>query len=89
MAGMGNLGRESADQTDLQLAHREAELILNTSVDLESHLPDVSEPQALERLIKAVNESTERNENIAQFQERVRKLGKKVVSVAREVKDLI
>jgi hypothetical protein len=89
MAGMGNLGRESADRTDTQLAQREAELIMATSIDLESLRPQVSDPQALELLIQAVNESTERNESIAQFQERVSSLGEAVMRVAGEVKSLI
>jgi hypothetical protein len=89
MAGMGDLGRESADRTDAQLAQREAELIMETRVDLESLRPRVSDPQALELLIQAVNESTERNEDIAQFQERINSLGKAVVRVAGEVKSLI
>jgi hypothetical protein len=89
MAGMGDLGRESADRTDAQLAQREAELIMETRVDLESLRPRVSDPQALELLIQAVNESTERNEDIAQFKERINSLGKAVVRVAGEVKSLI
>ena len=89
MAGMRDLGRKSAVQTDEQLAKREAEIIMATNINLESLRPRVTDPQALELLIQAVNESTEHNESIAQFQKRVSSLGKAVVRVAGEVKKLI
>jgi len=84
-SGMGGRGAITAAKVNEALASEEAKLIRDSSSQLENLKPRVSDPAAYEKLIKAVAESTQCNESVAAFKERVSKLGEGVMKVAKEV----
>ena len=84
-SGMRKKSSETKKRVDQELQEREAKVLSNTSIDLEAYRPDISDEKSFDQLIKAVQESTAKNENIAQLQQRITALGKGVVAVAKEV----
>lgn len=60
-----------------------------TAVDLENLKPQVSDPEAYDKLLAAVQEATAKNESIAEFTNRLKTLGGNVVKLAKEVKGLL
>ena len=60
-----------------------------TIADLEKLKPKVSDSEAYDKLIVAVKEATAKNESIAEFKNRLQKLGSNVVALAKEVKGLL
>jgi hypothetical protein len=81
--------REAAEKATKELRQEVEALQQATQLDLEALKPQVSDLKSYEKLLRAVQESTRRNETVAQLQDRVKKLGKKVVLVAREAADLL
>jgi hypothetical protein len=81
--------REAAEKATKELRQEVEALQQATAIDLERLKPQISDLKAYEKLIRAVEEATRRNESIAQLQDRVKKLGKKVVAVAKEAADLL
>ena len=57
--------------------------------DLEALRPKVSDPTTYAELLKIVEASTKRNENVAQLQDRLKKAGKAMVSLAKEAAGLL
>jgi len=86
MAGIGN---KTIDKTNSQLSDIELDVIANTSVDWESLKPQITDKESYENLIKAVNETTQKNEDIALLKNRLEKMGKGVMSVAKKVYEII
>ncbi len=87
--GMGKLADETKDEVDKELRDEETAVLKDTTVDLESLRPQVSDPEAFDKLIQAVNTATQRNESIAQISQRIKDLGEGVVKVAKEAAVLI
>lgn len=81
--------REAAEKASEELRQEVEALRAATAIDLEALKPQVSDPKSYDKLLRAVQEATHRNESIAQLQARVKKLGKRVVSVAKEAADLL
>jgi len=87
--GMDRLAGKTRKKTDELLKDEEAELLASTAVDLEGLKPQIGDKASFDALIKAVNESTERNESIAQLKQRLTDLGAGVLAVAKEVAPLL
>lgn len=83
--GMGKKARGIKDKVDADLSDREASVLLETEVDLESLRPRVGDGADFDKLIQAVDEATRNNENLAQLQQRITALGKGVIEVAKKV----
>jgi len=58
-----------------------------TSVDLEALRPKVTDTEAYDKLIKVVEEATQKNESLAQLKANIQALGSEVVNVGKEVID--
>jgi hypothetical protein len=82
---MDKIAAKSAAAADDTLAGREAALLKSTSVNLEALRPQISDQASFNQLIAAVNESTQRNESIAELQQRITNLGKGALAVAKQV----
>jgi hypothetical protein len=78
------LADESAAAADTALKDDEAELLKTTAVDLSTLRPQVSDKVSFDALIAAVNESTRRNESIAQLKQRITDLGQGALAVAKQ-----
>ena len=87
--GMGRLGDKAAETTNAQLAEAEVQLLKETAANLEALRPKITDKAAFDALVKAVRESTARNENIAQLKQRLTELGQGAVAVAREAAKLM
>jgi hypothetical protein len=87
--GMGDLAKKTKDKVDALLKDREASLLRDTTVDLETLRPKISDGASFDKLIDAVNTSTQQNENIAQLKQRIVSLGSGVLQVAKTVAGLL
>ncbi len=87
--GMGNLSRKTRARVDEELKERELIVLIDTKVDLEALRPQISDAESFNKLIEAVQASTEKNESIAQLKDRITALGKGVMEVAKEVAKLV
>ncbi len=83
--GMEGLANEVVGQVDKELADEEARLLQQTTVNLEQLRPQISDPDAFDKLVEAVQKSTQKNENLAQLKARLEKLGEGVLRIAKEV----
>ena len=79
------LADQSAAAADAKLKDQETALLARTAVNLSALRPQISDKASFDALIAAVNESTRRNESIAQLRERITTLGKGALAVAKEV----
>ena len=86
---MANLGKKTFEKTDAELSDNEANILLTTSINWEDLRPQVSDKEAFDKLITAVQESTQNNENLAQIKTRLTTLGKEGIAVAKKVVDII
>jgi hypothetical protein len=86
---MKELSRGARTRAEEALKERELEVLRTTSTDLGSLRPRVGDKESFDKLVNAVQQSTVANESVAQLQDRVRKLGKKVVEVAKQVASLV
>jgi hypothetical protein len=82
MAGIGN---RTIDKTNFQLSDVELDVISSTSIDWDSLKPQITDKDSYEKLIKAVNEATQNNEDIALLKDRLEGLGKGVIDVAKKI----
>ena len=85
---MKDLGDETVNETDAELADEEAALLLRTDVDWERLRPKISDQPTYDRLIAAVQEATRRNESMAQLRNRLKDLGTAGMSLAKKVAGL-
>ena len=83
--GMEDLANEVVSQVDKELANEEARLLQQTTVDLEQLRPQISDPDAFDKLVEAVQKSTQQHESLAQLKARLEKLGEAVLRIAKEV----
>jgi hypothetical protein len=83
--GMDDIADDVVDQVDKELADEEARLLRQTTVDLEQLRPQISDPDAFDKLVEAVRKSTQKNEDLAQLKARLEKLGEGVMRIAKEV----
>lgn len=84
---MGDLGDETRERTDRELADEEAEVLLRSQVAIERLRPEVTDEATYEHLLVAVREATSHNESAAQFKARIERLGETGLAVAREILD--
>ena len=81
--------KKAAQETNDRLADDIAALSKLTAIDLQKLKPKVKDQVAYNLLINAVQESTTKNEGLAQLKERVEKLGDSAKDALREVIDLV
>ncbi|HET6438791.1 MAG TPA: hypothetical protein VFG59_12055 [Anaeromyxobacter sp.] len=86
---MGDLSDQAARDTDQQLADEEAKLLADTSVDWEKLRPEVGDSSMYDALEKAVEQSTARNESLAQLKSRIENLGKEGIALAKNVASIL
>lgn len=60
-----------------------------TQVNLEALRPKITDKQSYEKLIEIVQESTTRNETLAELKSRLEKAGTALLHVAKETADLL
>jgi hypothetical protein len=80
---------EAAAQASEELSTEFEALKAATAVDIENLKPQVSDADAYDQLIAAVQQATANNESIAEFKNRLKALGENVVAVWEEVKPLL
>jgi len=76
-------------EADVKLAAELEAIRQANTADLEALKPKLSDPEAFDALVAAVQESTAANETKAQLRGRVKALGEGVLKVAKEVIDLL
>ncbi|MBI4848711.1 MAG: hypothetical protein HY808_09085 [Nitrospirae bacterium] len=81
--------QESKQKTDALLSEEIQALQQAASSDLQRLRPKVSDSETYEKLIKAVNEASAKNEGIAELKNRIEKLGEVAVKVGKEVVTLL
>jgi hypothetical protein len=89
MSGLRDKAKATAAKTDEQLSDIEARVLVDTVVDLPGLKPQVSDKASFDALVAAVDESTRRNESLAQLKQRLTSLGTGVLRVAKEVSGLL
>ena len=81
-----------------ELSMREAEDILEeelealieaTSVDLEKLRPEITDKKTYDKLIAVVEESTRRNESLAELENRLKLLGTDAIRVGKKIAKLL
>jgi hypothetical protein len=87
--GMLNKARDARKKYDESICTIEEQLIKTTTVDMESLRPQVTDKEAFEQLISVVNEATQKNYSLAEFQEKISVLGTNVKDTAIEVASMI
>lgn len=86
---MANLGNKSVERTNVELSDEEANILLTTKIDWEELRPKVSNQEVYDKLIAAVEEATQKNENLAQLKTRFETLGKEGFAMVKTIVDLI
>jgi hypothetical protein len=80
---------ESAKVADAMLENRLKALKAATRTDLEKLKPQVADTATYNKLIAVIEESTRKNESLAQLKDRVHALGKEVVGMVKQVTTLL
>ncbi|MFZ5862384.1 MAG: hypothetical protein ACOYXR_06070 [Nitrospirota bacterium] len=86
---MKELARESARRTDDLLESDLEALKKATQSDLDALRPKVTDSETYDRLVEAVNESTRRNESLAELKARLEKLGGSASQLVKEAVRLL
>lgn len=89
MGKLGNLAANTKRKVDLVLEDREAEILLVGVSKLDALKPQISDPAAFAALIGAVHAATERNENVAALQQRIKALGDSGLKAAKMAAKLL
>jgi hypothetical protein len=77
---------EKASKETDELLEEELKALKNaTSTDLEALRPKVTDTEAYNKLIKVVEEATQKNESLAQLKANILALGSEVLKVSKEV----
>lgn len=87
--GMGGLGKEATDKTNAELQDEEAQLLLDTHVNLEDLRPKVSDQEAYDALIAAVDEATRHNKDLGLLKSRVKEIGEAGIKVFNKIKPFL
>ena len=88
--GMRDQGRKTFDRTNQELENKEAEVLLKTTIDWKALRPQVEGDDALwDELIKAVDEATEHNNDLALLKQRLTALGTEGMELVQKVVGLI
>lgn len=82
---MRDIGNRAAQAANEALADRELELLKESEIDFEALRPKTTDPEVYDSLVKAVKESREANENIAQLGARIKTLGSAAIQLAKKV----
>lgn len=80
---------ESAAEADALLEKEYNSLKKLTSTDYEKLKPQVVDKELLDKLIQIVQEATNNNLSLAEFEERAKKLGEGVVVLAKDIIKLL
>lgn len=88
-ARLRKASKEAVARADALVAEELAALKQATTADLEALRPKVKDAAAYEELLAAVAEATRRNESMAEFRERLQRLGQSVAAVAKDVAKLL
>ena len=90
LSNLRNIASQDAAATDAELANELKALKTASRSQLEALEPKLStDPATFNKLLKAVDEATQNNENIEEFTNRLKTLGKGVLGVARTAASLL
>ena len=84
--GMRNRASRTRERVDARLAEIENNLLAGTTLDWDSIRPDLADRAEYDRLREIVDESTQRNESIGQFVDRLKALGEGGMALLERVK---
>lgn len=87
--GMRDRARESAERTNQRLAEKERELISQTTIDWDAMKPQIGSESDYQRLMDAVQQSTDRNETVGAVIQRLEALGSEGIALAKKVRGII
>lgn len=87
--GMRNRAKKTGKKIDDRLAAIENKLLKDTIFDWEAIRPELTDKAEYDRLKKIVNESTQRNETIGQFIDRLKTLGASGAKLLEKAKKLL
>ena len=81
--------KDAAKETN-EMLREELDALKNaTAADMESLKPRITDKETYDTLISAVQESTDKNESLAQLEERLKTLGTKAIQVGKEAVKLL
>jgi hypothetical protein len=86
---MGNLSNKAANKTNTELRDEEAQLLLDTRVNLEDLRPKVSDQETYDALIAAVDEATRHHNDLALLKSRVKEMGEAGIKVFNKIKSFL
>ena len=88
--GMRDRGRKTFDRTNQELADKEAAVLLRTTIDWEALRPQIADDGApWDKLVAAVNEATQNNNDLALLKQRLTALGTEGMDLVQKVVRLI
>jgi len=88
-ADLKKKAKETTARVDKMLADELSALRQATRTDLEKLRPKITDAETYQRLMDAVEQSTRRNESLAELKSRVEKLGAAAVEIAKKVVGLL
>lgn len=80
---------EATEETDALLSNEYNSLKKATKSDLDALRPRISDPAIYDKLIPIINEATQGNLSLAEFQQRLESLGTGAVKLGKEVAKLL
>lgn len=87
--GMINLAKETRKKVDESMSVIEEQLIKETTVDMASLRPKITDKEAFDQLLAVVNEAKQRNYSMAELQEKIAVLGANVNNTVIEIASII
>jgi len=88
-SGMANLAKETRRKVDEAMSIIEEHVIKATTIDMASLRPQITDKEAFDQLLAVVKESTQKNNSIAELQEKISVLGTNVKNTAIEAASII
>jgi hypothetical protein len=82
---MKKLGDKTFQKTNQELADEELNVLMHTDIDWESLRPRITNQATYDKLIRAVEEATQQNRDLALLKTRLQALGKETWELARKV----
>ena len=88
-AKLEKAAQESAQRTDVLLADELNALKAATQANLQRLKPTITDQETYDKLMTAVQESTAKNESIAQLMNRIQGLGLAAMSLAKQISGML
>ncbi|UXI04660.1 hypothetical protein [Photobacterium sp. TY1-4] len=81
--------KKSVNRTNEKFSDREAQLLLNTSLDLKKLSPSLQNHPLYPELVQVISSATANNWNVAKFESEVKSLGLEAWQLAKDIVDAV